>query len=616
MRQRIACAAFLGAGLAWGGQASAADAGRETAWDTRSDTWAAVDALGRELPGEGEAPPRRDGRFVGVFYYLWLGAHGYERHASPRGPDQDIHVPGPGDTNSPYVIEEILRQPVGSRAWGPRNAFHHWGEPLFGFYVMRDEWVIRKHAQMLADADVDMIAFDATNALHYRAMYMNILRIFAEIRAAGGRTPAVTFLTNASHVRVVRSLYEDLYAKGLYRELWFMWKGRPLLMASPEGLDEELTRFFSLRRSWAWSQPHGWFGDGRDRWPWLDHTPQRYGWHESPERPEQVAVATAEHPDTDRGKSFHDGANPKPHRPEQGLYFAEQWRRALEVDPELVFITQWNEWIAMRFTREDIPRARYAGETAFDPEALFVDVFNREYNRDIEPMRGGYGDNYYYQMWQSIRRYKGVRPLPPASGSVAETWDGCGPAGGAVDPWAGVEPLYVDDRGDTFHRNHFGYGRVGILTNATGRNDIRFCRVARSRETLWFRAECVAPLTPPDGDGWMTLHVGLEGDARPAWQGFAFRVQPMAGGEAAMLFSRTAAGTWQACRKVVCRTADRHVVIAVPRAALGLPAGGALRLRFKWSDAVVGEDPLAWWVDGDAAPNGRAAYRYHAPEEP
>jgi len=237
------------------------------AQDTMSDTWAGVDALGRELPCEGQAPQARTNRFVGVFYYLWQGAHGYDRHQSPAGEAQDIHVPGPADTNSPYNISEILKKPVGERVWGPHHGFHHWGEPLFGFYVAKDEWVIRKHAQMLADAGVDVIAFDVTNALHYRAIYMNILRIYAEIRAAGGRTPAITFLTHSAHERVVRQLYDDLYAKGLYKELWFMWKGKPLLMADPDKLDDKLKQFFSLRQSWAWTQGQTWFGDGQDRWP-------------------------------------------------------------------------------------------------------------------------------------------------------------------------------------------------------------------------------------------------------------------------------------------------------------------------------------------------------------
>ena len=589
---RYVCVSWLAAACS----AAAAPAGLN---DTMSDTWAAADGLRRALPCEREAPAARTNRFVGVFYYIWHGAHGYDRHGGPVGAAQDVHVPGPGDTNSPYNISEIIKAPVGERKWGPSHAFHHWGEPLFGFYVANDEWVIRKHAQMLADAGVDVIAFDATNALHYRAIYMNILRVYAEIRAAGGRTPSITFLTNSAHERVVRQLYEDLYSKGLYQDLWFIWKGKPLLMADPEGLGDEIKSFFALRRSWAWTSRQGWFGDGKDRWPWLDHTPQRYGWHESPDKPEQIVVSTAEHPDSDRGKSFHNGSNPKSHRTEEGLYFAEQWRRALEVDPEFVFITQWNEWMAMRFTKKEINRPSYAGEKAYDPEGLFVDVYNMEYNRDIEPMKGGYGDNYYYQMWQNIRRFKGVRPLPSASGPLADDW--------AAADWEPVSPAYRDDAGDTFHRNHFGYGSVGVLTNDTGRNDLRLCKVARSKTTLWFMAECSQPLTPPEGEAWMTLYVGSEDASK---EGSQFKIQPQAVGRQAKVSVLAEDQTWKSRGTVPYRIGDKRIVLAVPREVLGLSPQGPVRLRFKWSDNVCGDTPMAWWTDGDTAPNGRAEYRY------
>ena len=574
------------------------------AQDTMSDTWSALDALGRKLPCEGQVQASRTNRFVGVFYYIWHGAHGYDRHGGPLGEAQDVRVPGPADTNSPYNISEIIKAPIGERKWGPQHAFHHWGEPLFGYYVANDEWVIRKHAQMLADAGVDVIVFDVTNGFSYRAIYLNVLRIYAEIRAAGGRTPAIAFLTNSAHGTVVRQLYADLYAKALHKDLWFIWKGKPLLMADPAGLSDDIRAFFTLRRSWAWTNSRGWFGDGKDRWPWLDHTPQQYGWHESPDRPEQIVVSTAEHPDSDRGKSFHDGSNPKPHRTEQGLYFAEQWRRALEVDPEFVFITQWNEWMAMRFTKKEINRPSYAGEKAYDPEGMFVDVYNAEYNRDIEPMKGGYGDNYYYQMWQNIRRFKGVRPLPQASAMVRDAW--------TAKEWDSILPAYADDAGDTFHRNHFGYGSAGTLTNVSGRNDLRLCKVARSRETLWFMAEATQPLTPPKGGSWMTLYVGVEEASRPAWQGFSLKVQPETGGQRAQVFARTAAQTWQARSSVPCAVDGRRIVVALPRSELGLQPGGPVRLLFKWSDNVRGDDPLAWLTDGDTAPNGRAAYRYRA----
>ena len=56
----------------------------------------------------------------------------------------------------------------------------------------------------------------------------------------------------------------------------------------------------------------------------------------------------------------------------------------------------------------------------------------------------------------------------------------------------------------------------------------------------------------------------------------------------------------------------RRIVMALPRSELGLQPGGPVRLLFKWSDNVRGDDPLAWLTDGDTAPNGRAAYRYRA----
>ena len=75
------------------------------------------------------------------------------------------------------------------------GAMHHWGESQFGYYLADDAYVLRRHAQMLADAGVDFIVFDVTNQATYKPYYMALLKVFAEIRAAGGRTPQVVFLT-------------------------------------------------------------------------------------------------------------------------------------------------------------------------------------------------------------------------------------------------------------------------------------------------------------------------------------------------------------------------------------------------------------------------------------
>jgi len=79
---------------------------------------------------------------------------------------------------------------------------------------------------------------------------------------------------------------------------------------------------------------------------------------------------------------------------------------------------------------------------------MFVDTYNQEHSRDVEPMKGGYGDNYYYQMVNYIRRFKGARPLPAAS--APKSIDITGP----MSQWDDVGPEYRDAIGDTTHRDH------------------------------------------------------------------------------------------------------------------------------------------------------------------
>ena len=50
---------------------------------------------------------------------------------------------------------------------------------------------------------------------------------------------------------------------------------------------------------------------------------------------------------------------------DRGLYFEEQWKQAHKIDPKVVMVTQWNEWVAMRFisdgkNQSDIYAARKA----------------------------------------------------------------------------------------------------------------------------------------------------------------------------------------------------------------------------------------------------------------
>jgi hypothetical protein len=147
--------------------------------DLFSDTWVATDGLGRKVPVAPEVSGPRGDRTVGIFYFLWHGAH-------IQG--------GPFDVTKILAADTDAMQKANSPLWGPPHAPHHWGESIFGYYLTRDEGVLRKHAQMLSDAGIDVVIFDVTNQITYREDYMALLRVWARERELGNRTPQGAFL--------------------------------------------------------------------------------------------------------------------------------------------------------------------------------------------------------------------------------------------------------------------------------------------------------------------------------------------------------------------------------------------------------------------------------------
>ena len=93
------------------------------------------------------------------------------------------------------------------------------------------------------------------------------VRLFQE--GLGERETQVAFILNSNPADTLKRLHGEFYEKNLYPELWFKWLGKPLLLAPPEAFTTDAQRaFYTARHSWAWSDPRGWFKDGRDRWCW------------------------------------------------------------------------------------------------------------------------------------------------------------------------------------------------------------------------------------------------------------------------------------------------------------------------------------------------------------
>ena len=551
--------------------------------------WPGIDGLGRVLPGAEEVGPPRPDRFVGIFYFLWLGQH-----------DQT--------DGGPYVVTDILRRfpdalkNPGSPPWGGKGDPHFWGEPLYGFYLDSDPWVLRRHAHLLADAGVDTLIFDTTNRITYHEVYLHLCETFRQVRMEGGRTPQIVFMVNTEAGETAQEIYEDLYKPGLYPELWFRWKGKPLMICDPEKASPEVRSFFTLRRAhWPFTHVNTPYA-----WHWETAYPQVYGFTEDPKVPEEVNVAAAQNLRVSdgkvtamsngdaRGRSFHNGAeDTTPGAVNYGYNIQEQWGRALQLDPPFVMVTGWNEWIAGRFNRPG-------------HDVMFVDQFNEEYSRDLEMMRGGHGDNYYYQLVANVRRYKGMPALRKASAPVTIPMDGL------FHQWRAVRPEYWDPIGETLPRDYDGVAKLHYV-NRSGRNDFELMKVARDDQNVYFYARTRDPITPWNGGNWMMLLISVDGNANHGWEGYQFIVNRTVVNENTTVLEKSTGGwNWAKVAEVSYRVKGNELQVAIPRSALGIPTGkDDFKLDFKWADNLQKPgDVMDFYLSGDVAPDGRFKYRY------
>jgi hypothetical protein len=267
----------------------------------------------------------------------------------------------------------------------------------------------------------------------------------------------------------------------------------------------------------------------------------------------------------------------------------------LKEDPRFIFLTGWNEWFASRFDE-------FGGKRA---PVVFVDQFDHEHSRDIEPMRGGHGDNYYYQMVSYIRRYKGARPLPPVTGAPVRI-------DGQFDDWATAAPEFRDTIGDPMRRNHPGYGSAGPYVNISGRNDIVAAKVSGDAQNACFYVRTQQPLTPRTDPNWMLLFIDVDRTPTTGWLGYDFVVNRVPANVQTMTLERHQGGCrWGSASEVAYRMQGCELELAIPWSALGLAARPA-GFDFKWADSIrpTGEAD-DFTLNGDVAPNDRFNYRVY-----
>ena len=636
--------------------------------DLYSDTWVATDAIGRTMPTNAETGDIKDDkrRVVGIFYITWhtQNIHSWKSPYAadvtkilaqdPEARKDTNHKLWQNDAYHYHYAEPEMGYFLSQDEWVIRkdismltdagvdvlimdvtNAVHYW-----------DEWEVIFQTMQKVKAEgnpVPKFCFWAYNGPVITVVQELFNRIYKENKYSDlwfywDEKPLLLYNSDPHHNASggwVENPNPNYYEAAATDPNDPHYNNPDYTQKSLTDYTNEVKEFFTLRNMW-WGY-YEWAGKQyigtEDNWSFgysladdriLNMSPEELLSTHNGKR-EQAAVTPAQHPVTMTenpmgvGKSwtrrFGEPQLNEYDMPEvgyipylnqvkenpvlYGAYFQESWDYALKGDPEFLYINDWNEWTAMKFNLP--PNSPWLGRyNSF----MFVDQYNMEFNRGIQPMKGGYGDNYYMQMAQNIRRYKGSRPIPQHLGYAECKIDG------RFGDWKHNTIEYRDTHGDTFHRDAKGYAGLHY-TNTSGRNDIITSKVAVGKDDISFYVETVEKFTPHTDPNWMLLLIDADNNSSTGWYGYDFIINKSIKSDrlTTLMQYDSEKGEWCHAADIAMRYADNHLELSISREALNL-TGDSFTFDFKWTDNPAGLDnPISLCLDGDTAPNRRFNYR-------
>ncbi|MGB2128658.1 MAG: hypothetical protein ACPHXR_04185 [Flavicella sp.] len=536
-----------------------------------------------------------DQKFVGLFYWSW--------HQKPF-----INV-------EPVNITHIISQhpdainDYNNSVWR-RGGRYHWGESIYGYYISTDKWVLRKHAEMLADAQVDVIVFDTTNSPWlWDASVEAIGAVWKEAKRDGIAVPAIAFMMpftpHDKSKEMIERLYNEVYKKEKYKDFWFYWKGKPLLMGYNDNVSQEVKSFFTFRAPKGSYKKLPEHKIRADHWGWCEVYPQnQFVKSNSSSGFEQVTVSVAQNATkklmpaamNDKNQVFgrsythKNGMSTTKGAVNKGLNFQEQWDRAMALDPEFIFVTGWNEWTAGRYKT-------WQGTTN-----AFPDQFTQEYSRDIEPMKGGHGDNYYVQFVKNIQKFKKQDNLEENYTSSTINLDG------NFDDWENVLPIYKDPIDQFPHRNSRGYGSKWYMNNSIV-NDIVQTKVSIDEFFVHFFVKTKKQLQIINEQS-MILFIDVDRNKDTGWEGYDFRINRDKNNLKNCVLSFHKEGfNWDKQLGIAYETNGNMLELKIPKQ---LFKSNILNFEFKWWDNSTQKitSAIDFYVNGDCAPSEYFNYTY------
>lgn len=568
----------------------------------------ATDALGRTLS---DISGYSQNKFVGLFYFLWLGQQNQKEIYDIT---KILHKSS---------MEELLDTKSDKY---PHTDTYFFNEPLYGYYNSADPYVIRKHIELFIAADIDFIVFDTTNAILYNNVWSEILDILDEYRLAGWKVPQIAFFTNTDSGNTVKQLYTYFYSKGIHKDLWFYGPyDKPLIIAKEEELTDTIKSFFYVR-SPQWpleekkengfpymdlSKPQNIYTDIMNVSVCQFSGPCSYG---------VTVPAGSDRGYYGRGYSKETPENGNVRNILEGRNFQEQWDYAIKTDPEMVFITGWNEWIAQK-------SAEGYG---------WIDTFTTEWSRDIEMTKienfasddvkdysaQGYGDNYYLQMVENIRRYKGK----PVTGNIFAP-----PCMKTIDvnenpsQWDSIEGsanVFYNIAVQNTERDFAGASADIRYTQKAADNFIKEIKVTHDGENVYFflKTEYDIQNRKNNAENWMNLLFSVKTDGKSTeqsqnWESFEYIVNRMPKSRTVTSLERVYKGNggkqeFEEIQDVSYSVSQNVMQLQIPLKSIGI-SGKSFRIEFKASDSVENiSDIMDYYVSGCSVPLGRMKYVY------
>ena len=363
---------------------------------------------------------------VGIYYTTWFNS---------------IHMQG--NQNGYFNIATGNIGAIGTN--------QYWSKPSKGYYKSTDKNVIKQHMRELNALGIDFIIIDNTNVRKYgcyktesarckNAIWWDeyvtkpeeaLIEAIHEMRLNGEKTPYVINWVyelglnlggaTPDDAGVLVEIYDNLYTDSSHDDIWVYDNNKPLILGMnnenshtkivydfnynykyqgeniysgseqlkrSELKGKNMSELISYRRMTS-SKYLGVTSIKPTDWSYLESNNNVSTTYK---KQEQISIVPAINNLQMSNEVTAIGRR-------NGCTFYEQWQTAFNVRPKVVVISEWNEWIV--------------GRSSYNYEfERYVDNYNAEFSRDIEPQDGGLKDRYYTWLKKYISNFKNNSGIP------------------------------------------------------------------------------------------------------------------------------------------------------------------------------------------------------------